>query len=58
MLLGVLNVQRCNNDTIYNCDVCNKHLCSECYRESDNTGYCKDCFSNVSKNIEMSKDVK
>jgi S-adenosylmethionine synthetase len=41
-----------NNDTIYNCDVCNKHLCSECYRESDNTGYCKDCFSNVSKNIE------
>ena len=41
-----------NNDTIYNCDVCNKHLCSECYCESDNTGYCKDCFSNVSKNIE------
>jgi hypothetical protein len=46
------NTVKYYSDTILNCDVCNKIVCSECYRKGDNTGYCKDCFSNVSKNIE------
>ena len=32
------------NNTIYNCDICNKQLCSKCLIESNTTEYCKDCF--------------
>jgi len=33
-----------NNDTIYNCDVCNKQVCSQCLLENNSIEYCKDCF--------------
>ena len=38
-----------DNDTIYNCDVCNKQLCSKCLLENNATEYCKDCFVKFQK---------
>ena len=47
------NIEVLNSDKIHLCTSCEERICEQCYLEFE--GYCKDCFTSLSKENEEEK---